>query len=442
MAENTANERLLFIELAPGIKRRHVLAYLFAAFVSIGLFTYLTALTPYIFRVNLQLDPAMHGKVQGDLQFWQEIVMLAVIGLFGALSDRWGRRPIYIFGFVVTALAYALYPLAGDTGELFAYRLIYGVGIAALGAMLATLAGDYPAESSRGKLIGLSFFLNGLGAVLFFIVLSRLPGWYLGEATGQAAELAAGRKAFLTVAGISLLGALVMCALKGGRPAEVKEHAPLLALLREGIAAGRRPRIALAYASSFAARGDMAIISMFLLLWAVNLGMEQGLSVAEATARAGGMTVGIAMGSALAWAPMFGWLGDKLNRVTIMIIAFLIATIGYGWIAMTANVISPSAIPALIALGMGQSSAILATTLLLGQEAPAEVRGSVFGVHSFVGAVAILVISIVGGRAFDAIGPYAPFWIMAILNGLLFLWAAVLRASERRGSLVSAVLQR
>lgn len=442
MAEHTANERLLFIELAPGVARRHVLAYLFAAFVSIGLFTYLTALTPYIFRVNLQLDPSMHGKVQGDLQFWQEIVMLAVIGLFGALSDRWGRRPIYIAGFVVTALAYALYPYAGTAGELFAYRLVYGVGIAALGAMLATIAGDYPAESSRGKLIGVSFFLNGLGAVLFFIVLSKLPGWYLGADTGRAAELAAGRKAFLTVAGLSLFSAFVMLALKGGRPAEVRDRAPLLALLREGVACARRPRIALAYASSFAARGDMAIISMFLLLWAVNLGMEQGLDVADATARAGGMTVGIAMGSALLWAPFFGWLGDKLNRVTIMIIAFLIAAIGYGWIAMTPNVISPAAIPALIALGMGQSSAILATTLLLGQEAPPEARGSVFGVHSFVGALAILLISIVGGRAFDAIGPHAPFLIMAVLNGLLFLWAALLRASERRGGLVSPVLQR
>lgn len=443
MSKDGGNKRLLFIELAPGVERRHVLSYLFAAFVSIGLFTYLTTLTPYIFRVNLGIPQSLHGKVQGDLQFWQEIIILAVIGFWGAMSDRWGRRPIYILGFLITALAYALYPFSENTTELFAARLVFGVGLAATSSMLATIIGDYPTESSRGKLMGLSFFLNGLGSVLFFTVLTQMPKWYQeGRAPGLETEIAAGRFAYLVVAGIAFVSALVMLGLKGGRPDAVHERRPLLQLLSEGVRAAKNPRIALAYASSVAARGDMAIISMFLLLWAINLGIGQGMSAAEATAKGGGMVVGISQGTAVLWAPLFGWLGDKLNRVTVMVIAFCLATIGYTWIAMTPNVIDAAAIPALVMLGIGQSSAILATTLLLGQEAPAHVRGSVFGVHSFCGAVAILLISIVGGRAFDSIGPEAPFWIMGVTNGVLFIWAGLLRASERRAQLTSPVLQR
>ena len=42
-------------------------------------------------------------------------------------SDRLGRRPVYITGFLVLALAYALYPTAATISELTAYRLVFGV---------------------------------------------------------------------------------------------------------------------------------------------------------------------------------------------------------------------------------------------------------------------------------------------------------------------------
>ena len=65
----------------------------------------------------------------------------------------------------------------------------------------STIAGDYPHETSRGRFVGTSFFLNGLGSVLFFVVLTRLPTIY---ADAGAGELWAGRYAYLTVAAIAL----------------------------------------------------------------------------------------------------------------------------------------------------------------------------------------------------------------------------------------------
>jgi MFS family permease len=134
--------------------------------------------------------------------------------------------------------------------------------------------------------------------------------------------------------------------------------------------------------------------------------------------------------SALLWSPIFGWIGDRVDRVTYMIIGFLIAAIGYGWVGTIDDPTATTAIPALIMLGLGQTSVALATTLLLGQEAPPEIRGSVFGLQSFCGAVGILTISAAGGRLFDAVGPWAPFAVMGVVNGVVCLWAIALRSFE------------
>ena len=263
------------IRLAPGVRRVHVCAYLFAAFVSIGLFTYLATLTPYILAVHLRIPPGAQGVVTGTLQVWQEIVMLGLLGFWGAMSDRLGRRPVYVAGFLVLALAYGLYPTAGSLTELTAYRLVFGVALAALTAMLAAVVADYADEDSRGKLTGFSYLLNGIGAVLSFVLLSRLPGVFAAEG---ADPVQAGRYTYWTVAGIALLAAGVMLALKPGRPVQVRDRTSVGLLLRDGVLAARNPRISLAYLGAFAARADMAAISLFLTLWIVQAATSSGAS--------------------------------------------------------------------------------------------------------------------------------------------------------------------
>lgn len=425
MAETT--RRLGPIALAPGVEPRHALCYLFAALVSIGLFTYLTALTPYVLRVNLGLPDARHGEVSGMLQFWQEIVVLCTVGLWGAWSDRVGRRPVYVAGFLICATAYVLYPLAGTLAELTAFRLLFGLGLAAMAAMLATVLADYPSEPSRGKLTGIAFLLNGVGSVCFFVFLTRLPQVY---SSAGASEVRAGQYAYFTVAAIALLAAIVMLGLRRGQPIAAPRNEGLRAIVRRGVQAGRRPRIALAYGSAFAARADMALITLFLALWTTQAAIRSGATAAEATMRVG-MTVGIAQGTAVLWAPIFGWLGDRIDRLTLLLLGFALAVTGYAWIGLTSQIVAPSAIPALVMLGIGQSSTILASSVLLGQEAPAESRGAVFGVQSFVGGIGILAISAVGGVAFDGLGPQSPFLLMAAVNLLIVLWAMGLKLAER-----------
>jgi MFS family permease len=420
--------RLGPIRLAEGVELRHVCAYLFATFVSIGLFTYLATLTPYLLEVNLGVPGNQHGTVTGRLQFWQEVLMLGVIGLWGALSDRIGRRPVYVAGFVLLALAYATYPTATSIDELTAYRLIFGLAIAALTAMIITVAADYAAEDSRGKLTGFTFLLNGIGAVLFFGVLSKLPQWLI--AGGYTPE-AAGRLAYWLIAALALLAGIVMLGLKPGRPAAVREKTPIPVILKQGVLAARNPRIALAYGGAFAARADMAIISLFLSLWAVQAGTAQGATPDEALARSG-IVVATALSASMVWSLVIGFIADRIDRLTLLGIGFLLAAAGYGWVASLADPLAAAAIPALILLGIGQSSTVLSSTVLLAQECPPEIRGAVFGLQSFCGAVGILLLSVGGGVLFDTVGPYAPILVVAAANGVVGVLGLLLSAQERR----------
>ena len=411
--------RLGFIELAPGVLPRHALSYLFAAFVSIGLFAYLPALTPFVLKVNLALPTGQQGAATGNLQSWQEIVILALVGIWGAMSDRVGRRPIYVLGFLLVAGAYVLYPLAHSMPELTLYRLVFGCAVAALGAMLATVLADYPAESSRGKLTGIAFFLNALGSVIFLVGLTQLPRIF---AASGIDELAAGRYAIFTVGAVAVLAAVVMLGLKPGLPAKANAHRPLLEIAAEGLRAARNPRILLAYGGGFTSRADLSLITLFLALWASQSAIGEGMTAAQAAGQVG-KTLGITQGTAMLWSPIYGWLGDRMSRMAHFTLAFAIALAGYCWVGMQEDIVRSAAIPALMLLGMGQVSTILAATILLGQETRPESRGAVFGLQAFFGGLGILAISWVGGRLYDQIGPSAPFTLVGVANGVVAVWA-------------------
>jgi MFS family permease len=423
-----AGHKLGPVRLAPGVTRGHAASYLWAAFVSIGMFTYITALQPFLLRVNIGVPADQTGTVSGNLQFWQEVVGLLVIGMIGAWSDRVGRRIVYVFGFLVTAVAYAAYPFADDPGQLLIYRLIFAVGVATLGGMLATVLADYPLDADRGKLTGIAFFLNAVGALLFLTLLVRMPQWFV---EAGFSERDAGRWSYLVAgAGVCLVSAVVMLGLKPGPPDQVRERLPIATLLRQGLAAGRRPRIALAYACSFAARADLVIVALFLTLWVSNAAIADGYTPSEAAAKQGAL-FGIVQGCAMLWAPFFGWLADRIDRATLVVLATALAIVGYGWMGFTPDPTHPSALAAGAMLGIGQASGILASQVLIGQEAPGPIRGAVIGMVGFFGALGILAISKLGGIAFDEWRPGAPFIIMGAANVVLLAFALWVRATTR-----------
>jgi hypothetical protein len=290
--------------------------------------------------------------------------------------------------------------------------------------MLATVVADYPQENSRGKMLALVGFLNGLGVILVVALLGNLPEMLV--AAGYT-DITAGRYTHaVAVVGCAITAVVLGFGLKKGTPVHREERLPVMELFRSGLREGRNPRIALAYASAFVSRGDLVILGTFAILWGKTVGMSQGMEPAEAIAK-GTLVFVIAQTSALFWIPLLGFFLDRVNRVSGLVICMGLATVGYLGTMFVDDPTARGTIPIFVLLGIGQISAFLGSATLIGQEAPKLTRGSVVGVFNSCGAIGILIASGIGGRLFDSIGPSAPFLLVGVFNGLVFLAAIAVR---------------
>lgn len=414
------------LRLAPGIRPLHATFFLLSAFLGICLTTFVSTFLPYLMAVNLELPQEQQGQVSGLSLFAGEVVLLVTSSVIGAWSDRLGRRVVFIGGMFILGSGWLLLGFVDSVTTLVAARMFMSIGISVVNVMVAALMTDYPAEESRGKLVAFAGIAIGLGNILIGVVLMRLPEWFAADGIS---ELLAGRYTTWTMAALSiLLAILIRIGIKGGRPPQASEHESLRERVSVGVRAGRdNPRILLAYCSAFVARGDLVVIGTFYSLWLVQAGIQAGLPADEAAARAGGMFA-MVMTCALLWAPVMGWLNDRMDRVKAMVLAMFLAAVGYTGVALVPDPLGPWMYPLGALLGVGQISAVSASQTLIGQEAPPAYRGSVVGMFSMFGAAGILFISSVGGWVFDKIAPFAPFILIGAANALL-CFAAIRIAS-------------
>jgi MFS family permease len=209
--------------------------------------------------------------------------------------------------------------------------------------------------------------------------------------------------------------AIVGRGLRAGKPGKQQQQ-PLAELIREALQAARQnPRITVACLGAFVARGDLVVISTFFALWAIQAGQIEGLPLEEAIRKAATFII-IIQGSSLFWAPVWGFVLDRWDRLSAVCVALLIASIAYFWVGFSPSPIVAAFIPAAILLGIGEFSAIMSGAALIGQSAPEDIRGSVLGLFNFCGSIGILCITVIGGVVFDAWMPGAPFVVVGALN--------------------------
>jgi MFS family permease len=408
-------------ELAPGIERSNFFALLGAAFFSIGLLTLVGNLRPYLFNEMLNVPQDLQGRLSGALDSVSEIPALVLSSLIGAASDRVGRRVLYAAGFLILAMSYFLFPFVSYGPSLFLMVFMLACGAALISAMLGTVIADYPRETSRGKLVGICFFLNGLGVASLVGLASQLPKLF--QARGLSAY-DAGLWTYWTVAGLCLIPMIIVARGLAGRPAtagaaaSAAEQGSLFATLRIGLAAARDQRVRLAYMSAAVSRASLSIISAFFFLWLIKVGQEQGMSVSEAYSRGGKIFATIQI-AATFWAVIVITFIDRINRILTMAIGSALACASYTIFGLIDDPFQPIVFLAAAFLGIGEMSGILASQALIGQVAPERGRGAVIGVFTLCGSIGILIAANVGGQLFDAWRPSAPYIIMGVASGLL-----------------------
>jgi MFS family permease len=420
--------------MMPGVSRLNVFTLLFGSFFGIAMMSFINASQPYVFTEILNIPAQEQGQLAGDMTFYQEIVIILTIGLIGAMSDKFGRKPIYVAAFMFIALGYVLYPTAQNVDQLILYRLVFALGFACNIAMLPSVANDYPQEPSRAKMIAVCFTLNGLGFIVILTPLRFLLSFFEGI-TDDAAI--AGQYWLWSAAAIALVVSTVLLAgLKPGAPEQLEKRESFLATVRIGIGAGRRPRIALAYIAAIVSRGDLAVLSTFFTLWLTQAGAKVGMTTGEANAQAIKFYILIQV-FALCWLPVMGWLLDRIDRVAGLALAMLLAGGGYFSLSVLPDPLGTGMYFVAALVGMGEMSANLSSLTLIGSEAPVKGRGAVIGLFSLFGAIGILLVAKVGGHLFGS-NPVGPFVLVASANVVVLVLALAMLVWTRKNKAASA----
>jgi MFS family permease len=423
------------LQMRPGVRRKHVYTLFFVSFFGIAMMNSVGIMQAYLFNEILRIPPNEQGSLTGTLLVVQELVVILLVGVAGAISDRVGRPPVFAAGFLLLALGYCLYPLAsGDLEtvrwELVVFRLFIASGVACVNVMLSSVANDYPVDRTRAKMIAGVFIFNGVGIASLPRLVGGLPQMFIEMGIDP---VMAGRYAYWCLAGTCVMLALVLLwGLKPGAMTKAAQREPLLSTLKVGLAAARMPRVALGYAAAFVSRADLAVVSQFLTLWLVREGMEQGMTAAEATVKATFFYI-VIQAFALPWAAVFGILLDRIDRLKGLMIGMGVAFVGYASLGLLENPLSFEMYIAAAFVGAGEMSANISATSLIGKEAPDRGRGAVLGLFSLFGALGIMVVGLIGGWLFDNWKPVGPFLYMAGSNAVMVL-AALLVFLATRGA--------
>jgi len=327
--------------------------------------------------------------------------------LWGAFSDRFGRRPTILIGLAGNGIGLWMFGTADTVGMLFAARAISGtLTAAALPACMAYVA-DVTDERGRGKGMGLMGAAMGLGFIL---------GPPVGGIVGQLGH----NTPFLLAAvitGLTLIFAVLF--LKESLPPEAAARTrPKYILPLRALAGPLSPFYILSF---FAALTMSGLETTFPFLVNENL----GVGVAAL-----GWMLGI-MGVAVA-AFQGGLLGRLINRFgeeAILLAGLLVNAAGFFFIASASSVGSMTFY--LTVTGVG-NLILRPTNSSLISKRTTEGQGAAIGSMNSMDSLGRVVGPFLAGYLYTA-NPALPYYFGALALSLTFVGLSVSRRSKPAG---------
>jgi MFS family permease len=311
----------------------------------------------------------------------------------GALSDRIGRRKgLALAGYGLAAVTKPVFALAGSVGWVVAARVIDRVGKGIRGAPRDALVAEISPPGLRGASFGLRQSLDTVGAFLGPLLAIALMWAFAGDVV--AVFWVAVIPAVLSVA------VLLFAVREPDRPDGLRTvRNPLSRAEMRHLPRAYWITVALAFVFTLARFSEA-----FLILRADSL----GLSVALVPV----VLVVLNLAFALSAYPA-GALSDRMDRTSVLLTGLVVLVAADLVLALTAGLPGFFAGVALWGLHMGLTQGILAT--LVADAAPAELRGTAFGVFNLVTGLSLLLASALAGALWDGIGPQATFLAGAAL---------------------------
>ncbi|KAL0490342.1 hypothetical protein AKO1_006516, partial [Acrasis kona] len=428
------NKFLFIIQKKKGISNYNIGSYYLSVIMLIASLAFLSSTNPYVLQTFAKIKKEEQGRVTGDISLYTEVVIILMGWIWGALSDVLkSRKPLFVIGFIASAISFVFVPSCYDFYSLLAIRLACSFGISAsLSVYLATLA-DYTVEKDRGKATGLIGFCINLGSLFSSFVLVNLPKWISQDGRGYFTSQQSGYITYSLVAVFLLsAGVLSTILLHDGEmfrkelkerklEKEIKNEGGIKKFFKsfaEAITAMRDPVIVLSYIAAFISRMDLTVTS-FNSLWLGQELTEAGLSSAAALSKTG-QILGIASVISIFISPLLGGLADKMNKVVLLCAISLFSALSFGSVFFIPHLNGWWVYLWIASMGISSIGSLVASNTLISHAAPKEVRGSVMGVYNLVGALGMMLSTKVGGVLFDKNHKH-PYYFVSLCAFVLFL---------------------
>jgi MFS family permease len=347
------------------------------------------------FGIVLPLLPFYAGEM-GATPFVVGLIIASYSGMqflfapiWGALSDRFGRRPLLLVGLFGSAASYVVFGLAQSLGVLLLSRVIAGIMGANIPVAQAYIADSTHVEQrARGMgLIGAAF---GLGFIFGPAIGGGLSRWGYGIPGFVAAglSLAAALAAWLWLPESLASQHRVRDGLGAMSAITGRSRAAVRVLRRKRL----RAPIAVFFLGTMGFAGFTTIFPLFL---------EKPLGLTALYA--GGMFALVGVVSAGVQGVLIGPVVERHGEQATAVLGGLLLAAGI--VAMGLLQSTGATMVCLLAVGLGWGFLAPSMQSLVSRRARPNEQGEVLGVNQSASALARVIGPVTAGWAFGALGP-------------------------------------
>jgi len=331
------------------------------------------------------------GLAVGILEGLAEATALGVKVFSGILSDYLGKRKLLaVIGYGLAAFSKPLFALSGSMAMVTAARLLDRAGKGIRGAPRDALLADLAPQADRGAAFGLRQSLDTVGACAGPLLAAGLMLLWAND--------------FRSVFWVAVVpGVLATLLLVAG----VRE--PRAVPGRKRVNPLRREQLRLLQRSYWwlVGLGMMFMLARFSEAFLVLRAQERGMGLAQVPLVMAAMSLVYALA-----AYPFGKLSDRVSHkallacgLLVLVAADAVLAMARGWQGVIAGVF-------LWGLHMGMTQGLLSA--MVASAAPAQLRGTAFGLFNLASGIALLVSSALAGFLWDRYGPAFTFGAGAV----------------------------
>lgn len=317
---------------------------------------------------------------------------------WGALSDRFGPRPVTLAGAILTGLGLAL---ASRAGSLIEFQLVYGIVVGvAVGALLVPTMATVTGWFDKNRAIAVSLVSAGMG--MGPMTISPFASWLLQSQDWRGAQL--------TIAVICWVVMIPAALLMRRAPQVTPGAVAMPGAADPGMTVGgalRSPQFIVLALTNFCCCATHSGPIFHTVSYAIACGVPALVAVSiysvEGLAGLGGRIV-------------FGLAGDRFGAKQTVVAGLLVQAIAAGCYFFTREV-GEFYIVAIV-FGMAYGGVMPLYSVIAREYFPMRIMGTVIGATSMIASLGMALGPAAGGWIFDSYGSYGWLYLGSFGMGL------------------------